>query len=117
MEGNECFKFAGVGFDIQDNGKIKCGVCQIEWPRLIVHLNKNVECKSKFNMEEFRKEYSNFRSRQRRTKYDSKRKLEDPKAFRDNVNQRKVLCGHKSYGLDLYVFVFYYGQGHLKVPG
>ena len=86
-EVNDNFKFEGVTFEEQENGKVKCGVCQMEVSRLIVHMNKISGCRSQFDMEEFRKEYSNFRDRQRRKKYNAKQKKMDPEGFRDAVNK------------------------------
>ena len=88
VEDMEGFKFDGFCFKTNDDGKVKCGVCQMECSRLIVHMNKNVGCRLKFNMEKFRIEYSNFRNTQRQRKYDAKHKVEDPKGFRDNMNKR-----------------------------
>ena len=88
-EVNENFKFDGVTFEEQENGTVKCGVCQMEVSRLVVHMNKISGCRSKFDMEKFRKEYSNFRDRQRRKKYNAKQKMMDPEGFRDADNKRK----------------------------
>ena len=58
MEDNESFKLGDVCFKDLDNGKVRCGICQDEFTRLIVHMNVSKECKTYFQMAEFKTEYS-----------------------------------------------------------
>ena len=57
------FEFGGVLFKELSNGRIKCGVCQTDCIRLVVHLNNNNRCSGKFDMSKLRTEYSKYRSR------------------------------------------------------
>ena len=59
--------YLSILFKDSGNGKMKCGVCQKEYNRLIVHMNGNDYCTAYFsNMEEFEIEYSKFRGKQSR---------------------------------------------------
>ena len=86
---SDSFEFRGVCFKALDDGKIKCGLCQMEISRLIVHMNGNPGCAKDFDMGDFRTEYSNYRNRQRQKKNSSKQQNLDPEGFRESVNKRK----------------------------
>ena len=60
-----CFKFGGVDFKEIENEKIRCGICQAECGRLIVHMNKSTDCAKHFSMSDFKVEYSKYRHRKR----------------------------------------------------
>ena len=76
-------------FKALDNGKVKCGLCQMEISRLIVHMNGSPGCTNDFDMGDFRTEYSNYRNKQRQKKIASKWQNLDPEGFRESVNKRK----------------------------
>ena len=40
------FKFEDILFEETKNGKVKCGICQVECGRLIVHMNDNDYCRA-----------------------------------------------------------------------
>ena len=112
IDEKQSFKFGGICFEELDNGKTRCGICQVECIRLIVHMNGKEECARNINMAEFKTEYSKYKHRQRMQKtraqqkakdlasfrdkvnagirkHEAKQKAEDPASFKDNVNARK----------------------------
>ena len=59
------FVYENILFKETGNGKIECGVCQVECSRLILHMNKNEYCTEYFsNMVDFKLEYSRYRHKQ-----------------------------------------------------
>ena len=42
------FKSGSFCFKNLDNSKVRCGVCQVDCSRLIVHLNKSIQCAKNF---------------------------------------------------------------------
>ena len=83
-----CFKFGGFHFKELGNEKIRCGICQAECGRLVVHMNKSINCAKHFCMPDFKKEYSKYRHRQRVKKSEARLKDQDSQMFRDNHNLR-----------------------------
>ena len=80
----EDFIFEDIRFKEAANGKIKCGVCEVECTKLIVHLNGNKYCTEYFsNMAELTRKYSEFRDKLSRRKTAGKRKAQD-----QNVDKR-----------------------------
>ena len=74
---NEDFVFEGICFKELENGKLMCGICEVECSRLIVHMNGNRYCTEYFsNMAEFKRKYSEFRDRMSRSKMSEKRKAQ-----------------------------------------
>ena len=62
-EEKNCFKFGSILFEELNNGMVRCGVCQKECLRLVVHLNGNASCSMMFDMPKLKIEYSKYRSR------------------------------------------------------
>ena len=70
-EETEDFIFEDIRFQETENGKVRCGVCEIECTKLIAHMNRNKYCTEYFsNMHMFKMEYSNFRHNISRKKND-----------------------------------------------
>ena len=58
----EDFIFEDIRFKENENGKISCGVCEVECIRLVVHMNSNKYCTEYFSdMGKFKIEYSKYR--------------------------------------------------------
>ena len=83
------FKFDEIWFRELINGKIRCGVCEIECVRLVVHLNSSAKCSMNLNMPKLKIEYSKFRSRRRLQNHENKKKTDDMVKFRADANQRQ----------------------------
>ena len=76
--GTEDFLFQNILFRETESGKTRCGVCEVECTRLIVHMNGNRYCTKYFSdMAVFKRKYSEFRDKRSRRRNASKRKLED----------------------------------------
>ena len=74
------FLFEDILFKVTENDKIKCGICQVECNRLIVHMNQNEYCTQYFsNMAEFKLEYSRYRHSKSNRKKKEKRESGSPK--------------------------------------
>ena len=59
------FVYEDILFKETGNDKVQCGVCQVEWSRLILHMNGNECCTEYFsNMANFKLEYSRYRHKQ-----------------------------------------------------
>ena len=84
------FIYEGIPFEELDQNKVRCGICKTECGRLIMHLNGSKKCAENFsNLAGFKIEYSKYRHRQRSKKTDAKKKAEDPKGYKEKVNERK----------------------------
>ena len=83
----DCFIFREVIFIEDRNGHVRCGVCEAEFARLIVHMNGSSNCSKNFNMAEFKIEYSKFRHKKRLAKSRRKQLREDPVKFKENANK------------------------------
>ena len=84
----EGFRYEGILFEELPQNKVRCGICQKECGRLIVHINGSRECIKNFsNTSELKKEYSKYRNRKRKRESDAKRKFEDPQGFKEKVNE------------------------------
>ena len=60
----EGFIFEDILFKNTEDGKVRCGVCQVECSRLIVHMNGNEYCPQYLsNMTAFKLEYSKYRQK------------------------------------------------------
>ena len=59
------FRIDGIEFKEAGDGKIRCGVCNVECIRLVAHMNGSKKCVEKFCMPDFRTEYSKYRHRLR----------------------------------------------------
>ena len=82
------FRFGGFEFEELADGKVRCGVCQVECIRLVVHINRSIRCAEKFKMPEFRAEYSRYRTNKRVREHESRKKAADPKGFKENLDKR-----------------------------
>ena len=82
------FKFGGFDFEELENGRIRCGVCQVECIRLVLHINGSPKCAEKFEMQNFKTEYSRYRHNKRVKEHQAKKKAEDPTAFKLNLKKR-----------------------------
>ena len=83
------FVFDRILFKEMGNGSIRCGVCQNEYTRLVVHLNRSEGCNSNFDMAKFKTDYSNYRHRYRNKKLEMKKKTEGMEDFKLNAIQRE----------------------------
>ena len=81
----EIFKFGEVCFEELDNGKMRCGVCQIECIRLMSHLNGSKKCSQYFNLEIFKSEYTRHKANTRKRRQEAKQKAEDIDKFKENA--------------------------------
>ena len=98
------FKFGGVLFEEINNGKIRCGICQTECLRLVVHLNSSERCSSDFDMPILKIEYSKYRCRNRRRVCNTKRKAEDLNGFQEKANESRKKHATKMMAEDLNKF-------------
>ena len=94
------FRFGGFDFEELENGKVRCGVCQVECIRLVAHINGSVRCAEKFRMPEFRAEYSRYRHNKRVREHESRKKSSDPKSFKDSHNKREQAYQAKKKAAD-----------------
>ena len=82
------FIYEGISFEELQQNKVRCGICKAECGRLIMHLNGNKKCANKFsNLDSLKIEYSKYRHRQRSKKTVAKKKAEDPKGYKEKVNE------------------------------
>ena len=89
------FIFEGILFIETGTGKVKCGVCQVECSRLIVHMNGNDYCTEYFSsMDEFKLEYSKYRDKESKRKASARRRseVENPDVRNLEVNSTKTPC-------------------------
>ena len=67
------FIFEDILFKNTEDGKVRCGVCQVECSRLIVHMNGNEYCTEYFsNMATFKLEYSKYRHKKSKRSQEEK---------------------------------------------
>ena len=92
---DELFSFGNYEFKELGDGKVRCGVCQVECIRLVFHLNGNVKCAEKFYMPDFKIEYSRYKNNQRLKKNRAKKKGEDPEGFKDDARKHLEKCRSK----------------------
>ena len=84
-EDSASFQYEGICFQELAQNKVRCGVCQVECARLIVHLNGSPDCAKCFtNMANLKTEYSKYRS----IEVEREEKSTMP---RKNLKTRKVL--------------------------
>ena len=77
--GEISFRFGGFEFVELENGKIRCGVCQEECFRLMLHINGSVKCAENFSMSDLRTQYSRYKNNKSVRKYEAKKKCQIPK--------------------------------------
>ena len=95
----EDFIFEDIRFKETDNCKVRCGICEVECTRLIVHMNGNKYCTEYFsNMTEFKQKYSEFRDKKSRRKSADKKEAEDQKGSQEFIAKRKLVLDEKEYG-------------------
>ena len=104
QEVKEGFNFANVCFIEVNNGKIKCGICQIECIRLMSHLNGSKKCSQYLNMEKLKTEFTNYKARQSRRRYEAKQKATNLESFKANANKRKRELEERQKAKDLESF-------------
>ena len=98
-EETEDFIFEDICFKKNVNGKIRCGVCDLECSRLIVHMNGNQYCTEYFsNMSEFKRKYSEFRDQKSRRKNVDKRTAEDQEGSEKISCLRKLVRNEEEFG-------------------
>ena len=84
VDETEDFIFEDIRFRETGNCKVKCGICEVECTRLIVHMNGNKYCTAYFsNMTEFKQKYSEFRHKRSQRKNVDELKGEDKDFSKD----------------------------------
>ena len=96
FEETEDFIFEDIRFMETENGKIRCGVCEVECEKLILHMNRNKYCTEYFsNMHMFKMKYSKFRHDRSRKKNDGNGRSEDPegskKTYGDTIDNSRTI--------------------------
>ena len=77
------FIFEDILFENTCDGKVRCGVCQAECDRLVVHMNGNEYCTEYFsNMTTFKLEFSKYRHKQSKRSKEEKTRIEEIKITR-----------------------------------
>ena len=127
MEGKESFEWENIVFEELEDGKIKCGICQTETVRLVIHMNSRQGCGQGFNMLEFKVKYTKHRAKirgrkreekqkaeniqsfteskkKRQKKHEGKKKAEDLDAYRESYKSRRKKSEHKKKAEDLDVY-------------
>ena len=99
LEEKEDFVFDNIRFKGTENGKIRCGICELECARLVVHLNGNKYCTEYLtDMAEFKRKYSEFRDKMSKRKNDKKRYLESQEGYKEMSGKRKHPRNEDHYG-------------------
>ena len=79
------FIFEDILFKNTEDGKVRCGVCQVECSRLIVHMNGNEYCTEYFsNMATFKLEYSKYRHKKSKRNQEDKNRHEPQDTSNEN---------------------------------
>ena len=87
----EDFIYENILFKETKNGKIKCGVCEVECTKLVAHMNGNRYCTEYFSdMAKFKVEYSKHRDKMSRMKNERKRKSETNADLNENLDKKKT---------------------------
>ena len=84
------FIYEDILFKETGDGKVICGVCEVDCKRLIVHMNGNEYCTEYFsNMEEFKIEYSRYRHTQSNKKKEEKAKHKKLDRFHESEGSKQ----------------------------
>ena len=94
----EGFIFEDILFKNTEDGKVICGVCQVECSRLIVHMNGNDYCTEYFsNMDAFKLEFSKYRHRKsKRSKAEKIKDLEISIENEGSIQDTKIIDNDNS---------------------
>ena len=85
----EGFKYNDFQFQELPQNKVRCGICQVDFSRLIVHLNASSDCAKQIsNMVDFKTEYSKYRNRQRFKKSAANKKAEDIQGYNEKEKEK-----------------------------